>query len=77
MFRNISGMDNSIDRGEYGAAYQSTHPFGNPYQNSMNANREFSFADRNRNGRLEFNEFMTSPFAGGYSAGSFTFGYGF
>lgn len=77
LFRNISGMDNLIDRGEYGAYYQSNHPFTHPYINSINASREFTYADRNRDNRLDYFEFAAGPRTNGYFPGSYTFGYGY
>lgn len=78
-FRNIAGMDNSIDRNEYSAYYNSTHPFSSPYSNYKNANDEFSLVDRNRNGRIDYHEFADAQSRknGGYYPGSYTTGYGF
>ena len=74
LFRNISGIDNLIDRGEYGTYFQATNPFGNPLTNSAIANYQFSLADRNMDNRLNYGEFLTRPRTG-YYPGAYTFGY--
>ncbi|RNA17808.1 hypothetical protein BpHYR1_042670 [Brachionus plicatilis] len=84
-FRNISGMDHSIDKNEYSAYYQNSHPYSNPYSNYRNSHDEFSLVDRNRNGRIDYHEFRdaenrkngyypgqySSNFYGGYKASYF------
>ncbi|CAF0951566.1 unnamed protein product [Brachionus calyciflorus] len=78
-FRNIAGIDNSIDRNEYLAYYQSRHPFSSPYSNYRRANEEFNLIDRNRNGRIEYHEYADAQMRkhGGYYPGQYSSGYGY
>lgn len=76
-FRNISGIDNAIDRNEYQAYHQMTHPYTNPYTNARHANEEFGLIDRNRNGRIDYHEFADAQHRkSGYYPGNYTSGYG-
>ncbi|CAF0974254.1 unnamed protein product [Brachionus calyciflorus] len=56
-YRNIAGMDRQIDREEYAAYYDITHPYNSPYSNYRRANEEFNLLDRDRNGRIDYHEY--------------------
>ena len=76
-FRNISGIDNSIDRNEYQAYYGMTHPFSSPFSRGRDANEQFNLFDRNRNCRVEYHEFADAQqrqsfyYPGNFSTGSY------
>ena len=77
-FRNVSGIDNQIDRNEYNAYQQITHPYTDPYTNARHANQEFNLVDRNRNGKIDYNEFADAEQRkNGYYPGNLTSGYSY
>lgn len=56
-FRQISGIDDLIDRNEFEAYHQYQYPYLDPISNRIHANYVFSLIDRNGDNRIDFYEF--------------------